>query len=141
MALSGLFLSGCDWNTKDDYNPKKEYLQFLKTQEEIKAAAEKAGPAAQVAEVPGKKTYETFCVACHGADGKADGPGSLALNPRPRNLTDKTWQAKVDDAHIAKVIKEGGASVGLSGTMAAWGAVIPDSELPAVVSYVRSFGK
>ena len=44
-------------------------------------------------------------------------PTALAMQPRPRNLTDATWQGSVDDAHIAKVIREGGASVGLSATM------------------------
>ncbi len=144
LAVSCLLATGCDWNTKKDYSPKEGYNEFLKKQEEAKAAAAAqvasgGAPAASV--VPGKQTYETYCVACHGADGKADGPGALAMNPKPRNLTDKAWQAKVDDAHIAKVIKEGGASVGLSASMAPWGAVIKDDELKNVVSYVRHFGK
>ena len=47
---------------------------------------------------PSLEKYNQFCVACHGADGKADGPGALAMNPRPRNFTDKAWQAKTTDA-------------------------------------------
>ncbi len=137
-------LTACDWNSKEDYHPKAEFEKFVKDQE---IAAEKAktegakGGAQAVAEVPGKKTYETYCVACHGADGKADGPAALAMNPRPRNLTDKAWQAKVTDPHIHKVIKEGGASVGLSATMAAWGGAINDAEIDNLVGYVRQFGK
>ncbi|HYX38620.1 MAG TPA: cytochrome c [Oligoflexus sp.] len=144
LAVSCLLATSCDWNSKDDYSPKKGYQQFTKEQEEAKAAAAKAGAgggAAAVAVVPGKQTYETFCVACHGVDGKADGPGAVAMNPRPRNLTDKAWQGKVDDAHIAKVIKEGGAAVGLSATMAPWGAAINDEEIKNVVAYVRQLGK
>jgi mono/diheme cytochrome c family protein len=146
LAVSCLLATGCDWNTKKDYSPKAEYNTFIKKQEEAKAAAAAqasagGGAAETAAVVPGKQTYDTYCVACHGADGKADGPGAVALNPRPRAFTDKAWQAQVDDAHIAKVIKEGGPAVGLSATMAPWGAVMNDEELKNVVAYVRQFGK
>jgi mono/diheme cytochrome c family protein len=47
----------------------------------------------------------------------------------------------VDDAHIHKVIKEGGTSVGLSATMAPWGAAINDAEIDNIVKYIRHFGK
>jgi mono/diheme cytochrome c family protein len=145
LAVSCLLATGCDWNSKKDYSPKQGYNEFMKKQEEAKSAAaaqtSAGGGAPAAAVVPGKQTFETYCVACHGADGKADGPGALAMNPKPRAFTDKAWQGKVDDAHIAKVIKEGGASVGLSASMAPWGAVINDEELKNVVSYVRHFGQ
>ena len=147
LMLSATFLAtltACDWNSKEDYEPKAEYELFLKHQEEAAKANEAAvasGAAPAATELPGQKTFETFCVACHGANGKADGPAALALKPNPRNFTDKAWQAKVDDAHIAKVIKEGGASVGLSPTMAPWGGAIKDDEIANVVKYVRHFGK
>ena len=63
------------------------------------------------------------------------------MNPKPRNLTDKNWQASVDDAHLTKVLKEGGTAVGLSGTMPAWGAMLSDSEIAGMVKFVRDFGK
>ncbi len=144
FAFAALMLNACEFNSEKDYNPKADFQAFLKKQEAAKAAAAAGaatGAAPVVAEVPGKKTYETFCVACHGADGKADGAGALAMNPRPRALVDKAWQAKVTDEHIYKFIKEGGASVGLSATMAPWGAAIADDEIKNVVQYVRSFGK
>src|SRR5262245_9902958 len=106
LALSCLLATGCDWNSHGDYSPQQDYTNFMKQQEQAKAAAAKGGHAEVAATVPGKQIYETYCAACHGNDGKADGPGALALNPKPRNFTDKAWQGKVDDAHIAKVIKE-----------------------------------
>ncbi|RZA20444.1 MAG: cytochrome c [Proteobacteria bacterium] len=136
-------LTACDWNSKEDYHPKAEFEHFVEKQEADAKAQEEAvakGDAPAVVEAPGKKTFETYCVACHGVDGKADGPAATAMNPRPRNFTDKTWQGKVDDAHIHKVIKEGGASVGLSPTMAPWGSAINDAEIDNVVKYVRHFG-
>ena len=97
------------------------------------------GAAAPVDPITGK--YNQFCVPCHGSEGKGDGLGAAALNPKPRNFSDKAWQKSADDARIAKVIKEGGASVGLSANMAAWGAVVNDEEINGLVVKIRGFGK
>ena len=35
----------------------------------------------------GKEMYRAYCAACHGADGKGDGPASGALRSRPSDLT------------------------------------------------------
>ena len=35
----------------------------------------------------GKEIYTTTCAACHGVEGTGTGPGSVGLNPAPRNLT------------------------------------------------------
>lgn len=104
----------------------------------------KAAPADAVAEEagsPGDAKYATFCVTCHGPNGDSKVPGAAALNPKPRDFTDAKWQASVDDAHIAKVIKDGGASVGLSPTMAPWGSVLSEDDVTALVEKVRSFKK
>lgn len=103
----------------------------------------KAAAAVETAQAgnPGDQKFATFCSTCHGPNGDANTPGAAALNPKPRNFTDAKWQASVDDAHIAKVIKEGGASVGLSPTMAPWGAVLSDDDVKALVAKVRSFKK
>ena len=142
FVASCVLMNACDWNSKEDYHPKQGYESFLQQQVDAKAAAEKSGKGevAALAE-PGKQSFETYCVACHGANGKADGPAALAMNPKPRNFTDKTWQAKVNDEHVAKVIREGGASVGLSATMGPWGSVLNEGEIKNVVQYVRAFSK
>src|SRR5437870_4393802 len=44
-----------------------------------------------------KDIFAQRCTLCHGADGKGDGPTAAALNPKPRNYTDATWQASVTD--------------------------------------------
>ena len=90
---------------------------------------------------PIEQKYQSFCASCHGAHGKADSATAMAMNPRPRNLTDQKWQASVDDAYIAKVIKLGGVAVGLSATMAPWQAVLNDQELEEMVALVRSLGQ
>ena len=40
-----------------------------------------------------------------------------ALNPKPRNYTDASWQASVTDAQLRKTILLGGAAVGKSPIM------------------------
>lgn len=89
----------------------------------------------------GKAKYDLFCATCHGPTGQGDGPGGAALNPKPRNYTDKEWQKSTKDADIFKVIKEGGAAVGKSPLMAAWGAALSDDDINNIVAYVRQLGK
>jgi len=85
--------------------------------------------------------FNERCAACHGTSGKGDGPASAALNPKPRNYTDKAWQAGVTDEQLRKTITLGGAAVGKSPIMPA----SPDlDEKPEVVDglikIVRRFG-
>jgi len=88
-----------------------------------------------------KTIFTQRCAVCHGMGGQGDGVGAAALNPKPRNYTDKTWQSSVKDADIEKIIVGGGATVGKSPLM----PPNPDlSAKPAVVqglrAIVRSFG-
>lgn len=85
--------------------------------------------------------FNERCSACHGTEGKGNGPASAALNPKPRNYTDKAWQAAVTDEQLRKTITMGGAAVGKSPIMPA----SPDlDEKPEVVEglvkMVRKFG-
>ncbi len=88
-----------------------------------------------------KAVYAERCAACHGASGKGDGAGAAALNPKPRNYTDKAWQTSVTDEQIKKTIVYGGAAVGKSPIMPA----SPDLDgkpevVDGLVKVVRSFG-
>ena len=136
----------------EQYDPSPEQRLFKQESDHANRVAPKlmedgSLPAVEsddeaVADVdPIAQKYQTFCASCHGADGKAESAAAAAMNPKPRNLTDKNWQASVDDAHLTKVLKEGGTAVGLSGTMPAWGAMLNDSEIAGMVKFVRDFGK
>ncbi len=85
----------------------------------------------------GKAKYDMLCATCHGPQGAGDGAASAALNPKPKNLQVTTRT----DEELKKIISEGGASVGLSATMPAWGAMLPGADLDNVVAYVRSLKK
>lgn len=88
-----------------------------------------------------KEVFKTRCVMCHGEDGKGDGPASVALNPKPRNYTDPTWQKSVTDDQIKKTITGGGASVGKSPIMPAQPDLAGKPEvLDGLVKIVRAFG-
>lgn len=83
--------------------------------------------------------FQSRCVACHGAGGHGDGPGSVALNPKPRNYTDVAWQNGVTDEEIKKAILYGGAAVGKSPNMPANPDLDGKPELDGLVKIVRGF--
>lgn len=88
-----------------------------------------------------KEIFDSRCSACHGTSGKGDGPGAAALNPKPRNYTDKAWQATVTDEQIKKTILLGGAAVGKSPIMPASPDLDSKPEVVAgLVKIVRGFG-
>jgi cytochrome c len=92
--------------------------------------------------VKGEATYKLYCVLCHGATGLGDGPGAAALNPKPRNFQDKAEMSKISDKEIFTAIKSGGAAVGKSPLMVAWGAILGDDQkVHDVAAYVRSLAK
>ena len=89
-----------------------------------------------------RTTFKQVCATCHGEGGMGDGPGAAALNPKPRNYTDKAWQASVTDDQIAKTILMGGAAVGKSPAMPAQPQLKEKPEVvAALVRIVRTFGK
>ena len=95
-------------------------------------AMQAAAPATPDAEA--RQIFTGRCAVCHGASGSGDGAGAAALNPRPRNFHDATWQTSVTDAQIENIIRVGGAAVGKSAAMP------PNPDLaskPAVVTALR----
>ncbi len=97
--------------------------------------------AAQANGEKGKTLYGKYCVSCHGASGKGDGPAGAALNPRPRDLTDKAYMDGVKDDYLVTIIQKGGPAVGKSALMPAWSAVLKDDDVRDVVEFVRGLAK
>lgn len=82
------------------------------------ACGRKPLPTAE-AQAKAKQIWTDRCVTCHGVQGRGDGPGSKVLFVKPRNFGDGHWQRDTEDERIAKVIVDGGRSVGLDSNMAA----------------------
>ncbi len=88
-----------------------------------------------------KGQFETVCATCHGTTGEGNGPGSAALDPKPANFTDPAfWQGKTDE-ELIKAIREGGASVGRSALMPAWGALYDQDKADQLLAYIKTLKK
>ena len=88
----------------------------------------------------GYTTYVEYCIQCHGASGKGDGPAAIGLLPPPRDLTQGLYKFPwtnygelPHDEDLARIIRHG-----LDGTaMLPWD--ISDERLDAVIQYVKHF--
>lgn len=81
----------------------------------------------------GKKIYETHCIACHGTEGKGDGPAGKALNPPPQDLTDRKAMNAFSDEQLKEIIVKG------KGAMPSWSATLKDEDIRNVLRYLRGF--
>jgi len=109
-----------------------------------------AGPAGKAGGQAADKTpaqeargmFDTLCQTCHGASGKGDGMAAAQLDPKPRDYTDKEWQAKATDENLAKAIVGGGPAVGLSPSMPPNPTLEKKPEVVAeLIKIIRAFGK
>ena len=85
----------------------------------------------------GKEKFNQICASCHGPTGKGDGPAAAALDPKPRDLSDPKYVSTLTDEHMFKTDKEGGAAVGRSALMPAWGSILSDADILNVIAYIR----
>lgn len=106
-----------------------------KAQEVVKTA----GPKPVVIAPEARQLFQMRCAMCHGTSGRGDGQASATLEPKPRNYTDKEWQASVTDAQIAETIIKGGQATGKSPLMPANGDIQPEMA-QELVKLIRSFG-
>jgi cytochrome c553 len=112
------------------------------TTQAAQATSDNAGGGAGPNMAKAKDMFNTRCATCHGPEGKGNGPGAVALNPKPRNYHDKEWQAKVTDEDIKKTITYGGAAVGKSPIMPASPDLDAKPEVvEGLVKIIRDFGK
>jgi mono/diheme cytochrome c family protein len=89
----------------------------------------------------GKALFGQYCAACHGPSGKGDAPAAAALNPKPKDLTDKAYMAGLKDQYLFDLIQKGGAAVGKSPLIPPFGAQLKDGDIRDVIAFVRSLAK
>jgi len=101
---------------------------------EMFAAAE---PKAADPITAGKQIFTTICTPCHGPEGKGDGPASVSLDPKPRNLTEPGYMAGLADRYLFELISRGGVAVGKSPLMPAQ-PTLTAQDLGNVIAFVRT---
>lgn len=96
------------------------------------------------APTPGQENYEQLCTACHGPEGKGDGPAGLAALPMPRDFSVGQFKFDADsdgrtgtDEDLFLVIRNGAGPAGGSPLMASW-SHLGDDQVRELVQYVRS---
>ena len=97
----------------------------------------KAGVSTQEAVDRGRDLFKANCAACHGEEGKGDGPTAATLNPKPRNFTSLDgWKNGSKVSQIYKTLQEGIPSTG----MASYNYLSPADRF-ALAHVVRTFAK
>ena len=84
----------------------------------------------------GKILFTSACVQCHGPEGKGDGPASLPLNPKPRNLTEAGYVTQLSDRHLYELISRGGVAVNKSVQMP--GFALNPQDINNIIAFVRT---
>jgi mono/diheme cytochrome c family protein len=89
----------------------------------------------------GKELFRHYCQNCHGETGAGDGFNAYNLDPRPKDLSDPSFQKKKSDADMADAVRRGGVGVGLSPLMPPWGHTLSARQVDELVQYMRALAK
>jgi mono/diheme cytochrome c family protein len=99
-----------------------------------KASAKKNPvPADEKSIAAGKQSYLGNCFACHGAQGKGDGPAAVALKKPPGDLSSEKVQAQSDGSIFWK-LTQGRAP------MPSYEKLLTEDQRWNVINYVRTLG-
>ncbi len=89
----------------------------------------------------GRRTYETYCIGCHGQNGLGDGDASMFLNPKPRNFVNGQYKffyygepgpLPTDDS-LKRTIRTGVAGASMPGFL-----LLSEQEVLDVITYIKS---
>ena len=94
-----------------------------------------ADPAAVQA---GAETFTTYCIVCHGEEGRGDGTAAETLDPPPANLADSAMMGSLSDAYLYWRISEGGLGDPFNSAMPAWKETFSAEQTWQLVTYLRT---
>ena len=63
----------------------------------------------------GAELYQRYCLACHGAEGRGDGPAAGGLEPAPANFRDLEHSAIYGPGEKYWIIGNGSGATGMPG--------------------------
>jgi mono/diheme cytochrome c family protein len=95
-------------------------------------------PSTELNREDGKKLFTRACVACHGEEGKGDGPVARKsrMDPAPRNFSNPDFQRLRSDGELFWVLKHGSHET----EMMRMDYFFTDEELWKLVTYIRTLG-
>ena len=85
----------------------------------------------------GKVIYKEYCMQCHGATGKGDGPAASGLEPKPAIHANIAFD-QVSVEYVYNMINHGGAAMGKSANMPYWGLTIGQQGVADVMAYLKA---
>ncbi len=85
----------------------------------------------------GRALYQAYCSQCHGVAGNGGGINAPHMSVVPRDHTDRSEMSGRSDADLARVVKGGGKAMNQSILMPAWGAMLTDEDVEALVRHMR----
>jgi mono/diheme cytochrome c family protein len=93
-----------------------------------------AGGPCAIAAQSAADLYAEKCAACHGDNGKGDGPAGLAMTPPPAPFS--TALKGKSDSWIGTVITKGGPAVGMTPAMPPHPTLSSD-QVTALIQYIK----
>jgi mono/diheme cytochrome c family protein len=83
----------------------------------------------------GRELYKNNCAACHGDNGRGDGPSASMLNPKPRNFYSRDgWKNGTKIVQMYKTLQEG-----IPGSSMASYDYLPLQDRFALIHFIRTF--
>jgi mono/diheme cytochrome c family protein len=87
---------------------------------------------------PSSILYQRWCASCHGQNGGGDGPNAKYLPAPPAIHRSAAQMSMRSDDALFDAIAGGGAVMGKSARMPAFGATLAPAEIRSLVAYIRN---
>ena len=122
LVFAAFVLSACGGGTEATATPESVPAEF----------AGKANPLGADAATAGAEIFKTYCLSCHGERGHGDGPASVGLNPKPKNLPELA--ATVGEDYLFWRIAKGKPGTSMVG----WQGALDDEQIWQVVAFIHT---